>query len=283
MDKKGAALPESKSADMEIYLAGRALYGEDLSPSEVDEWLSSEEEGFANLGAKHRETYEYGYHAINNLHGFRHLGGRRFKHALGFGSAYGHELKPMIRRIDSISLLDASSSFVVSEVDGVPVRYIKASRSGDIALASASVDLVTCFGVLHHIPRVSHTLAEMHRVLQPGGVVLIREPITSMGDWRGTRPGLTRHERGIPFVLFSSMLRESGFGIRRAAPCFFPATDRLGRLLRRPLWDNPAAVRFDALLSLLFAWNHTYHRRTFLRKLAPGHAFWIAQKQGSPQ
>ena len=268
----------SKPADMEIYFSGRRLYGEDLLQSEVEEWLRSEEEGFADLGAKDRRSYSYGYHAVNGAHGFQYLEDRQFKHVLGFGSAYGYELEPLMRRIDRVSLLDASPSFVVSDIDGTPVRYIKASRSGDIDLADASVDLVTCFGVLHHIPRVGHTLEEMYRVLQPGGIALIREPITSMGDWRAPRPGLTKHERGIPYELFNTMLRNAGFRIRRATPCFFPLTDRLGRLLGRPLWNSAAAVKFDALCSWLFAWNRTYHRRSFLEKVAPGHAFWVTEK-----
>lgn len=271
-----------KPADMEIYFSGRQLYGEDLSQSEVDEWLKSEEEGFADLGAKDRQSYSYGYHAVNIVYGFSHLGTRRFKHVLGFGSAYGHELKPLIRRIEKVSLLDASSSFVVSDIDGMPVRYIRASPSGDIDLEDSSIDLVTCFGVLHHIPRVTHTLAEIYRILQSGGLALIREPITSMGDWRMPRLGLTRCERGIPFELFNDMLRKTGFIIRRASPCIFPLTDRLGRLLGRSLWNSAPAVRFDALFSRLFAWNLKYHRKNIFERLAPGHAFWIVEKSGDP-
>jgi SAM-dependent methyltransferase len=268
----------SKPDDMEIYFAGRKLYGDDLSQSELEDWQKSEEEGFADLGAKDRQSYIYGYHAVNIVHGFRHLEGRRFKHVLGFGSAYGHELKPLIRQIDRISLLDASSSFFVTDVDGKSVHYIKASPSYDIELADVSVDLVTCFGVLHHIPCVGHTLSEIYRVLEPGGLALIREPVTSMGDWRFPRPGLTKHERGIPYVLFNTMLLETGFRIRRAAPCFFPLTDRLGHVFGRPLWNSPSAVKFDALISRLFAWNQKYHRKTFLEKVAPGHTFWLVQK-----
>jgi SAM-dependent methyltransferase len=268
--------------DMEIYFSGRQLYGENLPQSELDEWLRHEEDGFADLGAKDRGSYSYGYHAVNIEHGFRHLGDRRFKHALGFGSAYGHELLPVMARVGRVSLLDASPSFVVSDIDGTPVRYIKALRSGDIDLPDSSVDLVTCFGVLHHIPRVSHSLAEMHRILQPGGLVLIREPIVSMGDWRLPRPGLTKHERGIPYALFNSMLEEAGFIIRRGVPCFFPLTDRLGRLVGRSLWNNRPAVKFDALVSRAFAWNLKYHRTSLIEKIAPGGAFWLVEKTADP-
>jgi ubiquinone/menaquinone biosynthesis C-methylase UbiE len=34
--------------------------------------------------------------------------------------------------------------------------------------------------VLHHIPNVEHVLAELARVLTPGGLALIREPIHSV-------------------------------------------------------------------------------------------------------
>jgi SAM-dependent methyltransferase len=268
----------SNSSDIESYFAGHRLYGEDLSAQELAEWLKDEEEGFADLGAKDRGAYTYGYHAVNIEHGFRHLDGRRFRHVLGFGSAYGHELRPLISRVEAVSLLDASSSFVVSDIDGTPVRYIKAVSSGDIDLVDESIDLITCFGVLHHIPRVSHTLAEMHRVLRQGGVALIREPITTMGDWRAQRPGLTKHERGIPWDMFNTLLTKTGFKIHRAAPCFFPLTDRLGRLVGGSLWNNRIAVKFDALVSRLFAWNLKYHRTRLHERIAPGSAFWIVEK-----
>jgi SAM-dependent methyltransferase len=272
----------SLPANMQEYFSGRRLYGEDLPQSEVDEWLANEEEGFADLGAKDRSSYSYGYHALNRVHAFDRLAGRRFKHALGFGSAYGHELKPLIPQIEKVCLLDASSSFLVSDIDGTPVRYIKAARSGRIDLPDASVDLITCFGVLHHIPRVGQTLQEMYRVLEPGGIALIREPIVSMGDWRVSRPGLTKHERGLPYRLFSAMLRNSGFRIVHVAPCIFPAIDHLGRFLDKPMWNSVAAVKIDALVSRLFAWNLRYHRESFLEKFGPAHAFWMVEKSSPP-
>ncbi len=37
-------------------------------------------------------------------------------------------------------------------------------------------DLVFCSGVLHHLPMLQRVLKEIHRVLKPGGVLLVREP-----------------------------------------------------------------------------------------------------------
>ena len=45
-------------------------------------------------------------------------------------------------------------------------------------------DLVTCTGVLHHLPAIDRALVEAHRVLRPKGVLCIAEPC------RGTNPPL---------------------------------------------------------------------------------------------
>lgn len=42
-------------------------------------------------------------------------------------------------------------------------------------LADASVDMVFCHQTLHHLARQEETLAEFHRVLKPGGVLLLAE------------------------------------------------------------------------------------------------------------
>lgn len=42
-------------------------------------------------------------------------------------------------------------------------------------LPDASVDMVFCHQTLHHLARQEETLAEFHRVLKPGGVLLIAE------------------------------------------------------------------------------------------------------------
>lgn len=65
------------------YLSGRNLYGDDFSESEIAGWYEDEAEAYAGLGAADRDSYSYGYHALNRQLGFSYLGERTFKHALG--------------------------------------------------------------------------------------------------------------------------------------------------------------------------------------------------------
>ncbi|HEY4990085.1 MAG TPA: class I SAM-dependent methyltransferase, partial [Opitutaceae bacterium] len=53
---------------------------------------------------------------------------------------------------------------------GVPVRNLNLNR---LASPDASFDCVVALSVIEHVPDVERALAEMHRVLAPGGRILI--------------------------------------------------------------------------------------------------------------
>ncbi len=61
-----------------------------------------------------------------------------------------------------------------AERHGIPVE-LKQCDCAAIDLPDASVDLVFCHQTLHHLARQEETLAEFHRVLKPGGLLLIAE------------------------------------------------------------------------------------------------------------
>jgi SAM-dependent methyltransferase len=261
-DRPTEAARISSDADrIERAFAGESIYGDDFTPDEILAWFKDEAEAYADLGAKDAGSYRYRYHAMNRLHGYGLLPRRRFARALGFGSAYGDELKPVIDRIDEVTIVDPSDAFVRTEVGGRPARWVKPRPNGVLDFPDETFDLLTCFGVLHHIPNVSRVLGEFHRVLAPGGLALIREPITSMGDWRRPRPGLTRRERGLPSKAFREAILRSGFGVRSMRRIGFgPLIWALGRLGVNP-YSSATLTRIDHLLAGLSTWNDRYHAR----------------------
>jgi len=261
----------------ERFRTGQDLYGDDFDAEAIAAWFRDEENAYAELW--HESSGDYAYHALNRWHGFRHLPAGPLGSVLAFGSAHGHDIEPLLGRIQQVTLLDSSESMATAQLAGVSIQRKKAQPSGDVPCDSGSFELVTCFGVLHHIPNVSHVLAELHRTLRVGGWLLLREPSTSMGDWTIRRPGLTPRERGIPGPWMLERLRRTGFDIVRAAPCHFPPwtalSQRAGLARTRP----ELVVRVDAQLSRLFAWNWRYVSDHAWQKLRPGSIFYVARKR----
>lgn len=206
---------------LDEYLEGKKLYGDDFSPEEIEQWFKDEEEAYANLGAKDRPENYYGAHALNHAHSFRYLLPRRFPSVLSLGGATGEELRPLLSRMEKITILEPSQAFPVKAIAGVPVEYVKPRSSGIMPFRDESFDLATCFGCLHHVPNVSTVVRELFRCLRPSGIALIREPIVSMGDWRRERAGLTKRERGLPLPIFRAIVRSAGFTIVKETRCIF--------------------------------------------------------------
>jgi SAM-dependent methyltransferase len=261
-----------------VYLEGNKLYGDDFGPSEIEAWMEDEREAYASLGAGDASTYEYHYHALNAFHCFGRLPDMPFAHVLGYGSAYGDELRPVAARASKFTIIDPSHKFRSEAVHGVPSSYLAPQRGGELPFDSNEFDLICCFGVLHHIPNVSFLIGEFGRVLRSGGYLLLREPIVSMGDWREPRTGLTMHERGIPFGIFKDAVAEAGLSIERAALCDFALTPRLFRWVRPDVYNSPSVVRFDYWISQLFSPNLRYHAHSFRDRFRPTSAALVAHK-----
>ncbi len=260
------------------YLSGLRLYGEELSPEEIDEWLRDEENAYAVLGSSKREEYQYGYHALNQRYGYRYLGERRLCDVLAFGGAYGDELLPLLPRIEgSVTIVESSNSFFTSSIGSREVSYMKA-RGELLPFSDDSFDLITCLGVLHHLPRIRRLLREFHRCLRPSGFLLLREPTVSLGDWRQARKGLTPRERGIPLALLRREILGAGFSIKNEKRCMFSLTPRLARLVGAKAYNSLAFVIVDSLLCSVFSFNKNYHPASQLQKLRPTSVFYVLRK-----
>lgn len=263
---------------MARFLSGTELYGDDFSGEELRKWYAEEEEGYADLGAKEHDSYRYEYHALNWQHAYRYLPPRDSLRILGLGSAYGEELRPLAKQAESITILDPSSAFQHAHLDGVPLNYVKPQVSGVIPVSDESFDLATSFGVLHHIANVGFVLSELHRTLAPGGHLVLREPIVSMGDWRRARAGLTKNERGIPLAILRQLTAAAGFGSVKETLCDFPLTRPVIGRIRRDVFNDPAATFIDAAMSRIFAWNVRYHATSNWQKLRPASCAMVLRK-----
>jgi 2-polyprenyl-3-methyl-5-hydroxy-6-metoxy-1,4-benzoquinol methylase len=271
-------MPSSTNASIDRFLSGASLYGDDFSAEEISEWYDDEAEGYADLGARETESYEYHYHALNAHHGFGRIDIGSVKSVLGFGSAYGDELMPVANSAVKITIVDPSGAFAKNAIAGVPVSYVKPAPSGVLPLEGSQFDLICCFGVLHHIPNVSFVVGELARVLKPGGTMMIREPIVSMGDWRQPRAGLTKRERGIPARLLGNMAKKAGLKIDYSGLCDFALTPRIFAPFRRDVYNSRWIVRADAIFARLFGWNQSYHAESMFAKVRPTSVFLVLKK-----
>lgn len=157
------------------------------------------------------------------------------------------------------------------------MNYINPSIDGKLKIKSETFDLITCFGVLHHIPNVSLVFRELVRVLKKDDIILIREPIVSMGDWNYPRKGLTKRERGIPLNFFRKIIKENNLKIISEHKVLFPLTRRLN-FGKGEISNSRFVIWLDYLLSKLFFWNNKYHSKTFFDKLRPQSIFYVLKK-----
>lgn len=269
---------------IEQALLGEILYGDDFSAFEISKWFEDERDGYFNLyysdnnsNGTQSPTYEYA--ELAEQHCFKWLPNREFESALGIGSAHGAELKPILTRSKSVTVLEPSDGFVSTSIDGKPITYVKPNPSGLMPFASESFDIAVCFSVLHHIPNVSTIVREIFRVLKPGGYALLREPTHSMGDWRHPRRGLTKRERGIPLKIFREIISKSGFVTVKETPCMFSLMSRLSRLIGgRTVWTSKAVVKFDRILCGLPFWPQKYGAAQTWHKIRPTSVSFVLKK-----
>lgn len=278
---RGKSGQREAEMDYSDYFSGRKLYGDDFSIDDIRKWYEDEENGYYEL--IHNQffkdiEYTYGYHALNEAHGYRHVRGRHYRRALAFGCANGDDVEPLASNVDEFVAIEPAEKWWRPEIGGKPARYIKPVVHGDIPLTSGEIDLTICLGVLHHIPNVTHVINEISRISAKGAVFVLREPISTMGDWRKPRIGLTRNERGFPLAWLDDRLRQAGFEIERRTLCMFPLTPKIAKLFGVDSYQNKNIVLMDKLISQALEWNYHYYRNSAWKKICGGSAFYVLKK-----
>lgn len=258
------------------YFSGEVLYGDDFTPAEIEKWYREEEEAYIDVL---EDDYYYQYHNLNRLHGFKYVrDAAEFTNVLGIGGADGIEFLPIISRVRALTIVEPSKSLWVDKIGHLRPNYLQPQVDGSLRFPDGTFDLITCFGTLHHVPNVGHVLAELIRVLEPSGKLLIREPIRTMGDWRQPRKGLTKNERGIPPAYFDARFEEHGLRVVAKSFCESLFACRWPRKLLGTLSDSYSFQMYDKAVSWLFQRNYYYHPRSPFQKLAPGSVFYVVEK-----
>jgi SAM-dependent methyltransferase len=108
--------------------------------------------------------------------------------------------------------------------------------------ADASCDYFLCYHVLEHVPADTRALAEIHRVLRPGGTAVLQVPI----DWSLSdnveygRPNEreTGHVRRYADAGFTARIAEAGFLVEKIAPATLIGETllRRHRMSREPVY-----------------------------------------------
>jgi len=270
---------------MKEYFDGSKLYGDDFSLDKIKKWYEEEEEGYSTLESRELKLLEQGiylYENINKIHGFKYLEkGKKFKNVLGIGSATGHEFLPILDQIENLYILEPSDKLQGHKIGGKEINYIKPEINGDIVFSNNFFDLVTSFGVLHHIPNASHVINEVFRVLNKEGIFLLREPIVSMGDWRQQRSGLTKNERGLSKQFFKNNIKKLDFMVVSENYCFTLSSflsKLTKKVLSKPIYTYKTYVLIDKLVSSMLKWNVKYHTINKFRRVFPQSVYFVLKK-----
>jgi ubiquinone/menaquinone biosynthesis C-methylase UbiE len=109
---------------------------------------------------------------------FPHAGG----HLVDFGCGNGAQTLLFAEDFDRVTGVDVSEEFLGDFRREIVIRGLEdrieavATDGGSIPLPDGAADVVTSFTVLEHVPDEQAALAEMHRILRPGGILIITVP-----------------------------------------------------------------------------------------------------------
>jgi SAM-dependent methyltransferase len=262
--------------------SGISLAGDDFSGSELELWYAQEKEAYyeeeSNTGEKD-PWYAY-MRYVNETLFFRNVsksitsGSGMF---LGSGSGIEAKQFDMLNPDWTLNFVESSNDFrsvLLSNFEGSNV--IESSIDGNINLESNSQDVVCAFCVLHHIANVTHVIKEIYRVTKPGGVFFVREPCSSMGDWRFQRSA-TPNERGISKKYMLKTAIDIGFYVKKyPVPIVFEPINKcfskIGILDKMPF---QFIYMIDLTLSWILSFNDYYWRDKLYKKFGPSSYAYI--------
>jgi SAM-dependent methyltransferase len=277
------SLPQEVSQEMK---RGDVLVGDDFNSEQLALWFSQEQEAYfeGEAGTSEEDPWYAYMRYVNEILGFSVITQQDAppESMLVLGPASGKEVGKFALENPgcTLSFVEASLNFQHQLRERFPGSTIIAPHfDGHIDLPSQSQDVALAFSVLHHIPNVSMVLSEMARVTRPKGLVLVREPCSSMGDWRFPRSA-TPNERGISRHLLIEIAIRAGLRQeRQPVPILL---EPINKLLKRTVGFAPipfaTLYRVDRLLSWALSFNDHYWRDSWLKKVGPSSYFYVFRR-----
>jgi len=265
--------------------SGDSLAGDNFSGSELERWYAQEKEGYYE---KHPLTEDpdpwYAYmRYVNEILFFRNVSKSITSGSVVFlGSGSGIEAKKFYQLNPdwALNFVESSDNFRSELLSNfIGSKVVESSVDGKINLESNSNDIVCAFSVLHHIANVTHVIKEIYRVIKPGGVFFVREPCSSMGDWRFQRSA-TPNERGISKKYMIKTATDAGFYVKKyPVPIVFEPINKclskIGILDKIPL---QLIYMVDRTLSWILSFNDYYWRDRLYKIFGPSAYAYIFYK-----
>jgi 2-polyprenyl-3-methyl-5-hydroxy-6-metoxy-1,4-benzoquinol methylase len=128
-------------------------------------------ERYVNPEANTPFPLEYAFHLLGDLRG---------KTVLDLGCGQGQNIAPLLARGARVLGIDISPDLIVIAEKRLRDAGLEAAvcvgSAYETGLPDESIDVIFCMAVIHHLD-IRLARNEMWRILRPGGVVILREPI----------------------------------------------------------------------------------------------------------
>ncbi len=145
-------------------------------------------------------------------------------HVLDVASGPGFVAMAFAPHCDRVVGVDATDRFVERATNEAAHRSLRNATFvlGDVermAFPENSFDIAVCRFAFHHFPRPANVLAEMRRVVRPGGKLVIvdmvaaEDPVKAAYHNQVERLCDPSHARAIPATEFERMFAEQGFDL----------------------------------------------------------------------
>jgi SAM-dependent methyltransferase len=144
---------------------------------------------------------------------------KRPRAALDVGCGSGRNMQLLSKHCDWVMGLDRSpAALALAAARGFPVACADGHH---LPLPDSTVDLVTAFDVIEHLDDDIQALEEFHRVLEPGGLLLVTVPAYRF-LWSEHDEALMHRRRYVASELHAKLTRCKFRVLKRSYAVFFP-------------------------------------------------------------